>query len=246
MNDEDFTAYLDKQTGAAAETPIQAFVTNLGKYNEGELVGEWLPLPTTKEQVQECFARIGLDGKRYEEFFITDYETPISGLREHLGEYSNLDELNYLATMLDELPSYQTPVFEAALELGDYTGSVKDIINLTGEDNLSSIEFLDGVHDNSDLGYYWIEESGCYDLESMGNLARYFDYEAFGRDIQIEQGGTFTSAGYVSSRYDRFDEFYDGMKVPEEYRVCAFPDKDTYKKLNEKAKKDSAQDKDAR
>ena len=27
--------------------PFAAFITNLGKYNEGELVGEWVKFPTT-------------------------------------------------------------------------------------------------------------------------------------------------------------------------------------------------------
>ena len=211
------------QTETGQEAVFRAYVTNLGKYNEGMLVGEWVDFPTTKDAMQDVFRRIGIDGIRYEEYFITDYDTSISGLHQHLQEYASLDELNYLAAMLDELPSYQLSTFEAALELGDHTGSLKDLINLASEDNLSSIEFLDGVHDNSDLGYYWIEESGCYDLESMGNLARYFDYEAFGRDIKIEQGGTFTSAGYVSDHCYSFDEFYDGTDVPDEYRVFAHP-----------------------
>ena len=30
---------------------FEAFVTNLGKYNEGELVGEWVHFPTTEEEM---------------------------------------------------------------------------------------------------------------------------------------------------------------------------------------------------
>lgn len=37
---------------ARSDTPITAFVTNLGKYNEGDLVGEWLPLPTGEAIIQ--------------------------------------------------------------------------------------------------------------------------------------------------------------------------------------------------
>lgn len=29
---------------------FEAFVTNLGKYNEGELVGEWVQFPTTEDK----------------------------------------------------------------------------------------------------------------------------------------------------------------------------------------------------
>ena len=31
---------------------FEAYITNLGKYNEGELVGETLKFPTTTEEVQ--------------------------------------------------------------------------------------------------------------------------------------------------------------------------------------------------
>ena len=39
---------------------FEAFVTNLGKYNEGMLVGEWVKFPTTEEEMQKVFERIGI------------------------------------------------------------------------------------------------------------------------------------------------------------------------------------------
>ena len=44
---------------------FEAYVTNLGKYNEGELVGEYLKFPATPEEVQALLKRIGVDGVRY-------------------------------------------------------------------------------------------------------------------------------------------------------------------------------------
>ena len=32
--------------------PFAAFITNLGKYNEGALVGEWVKFPTTAEELK--------------------------------------------------------------------------------------------------------------------------------------------------------------------------------------------------
>ena len=47
---------------------FEAYVTNLGMYPErGVEVGEYLKFPTTIEEVQALFSRIGIDGKRYEE-----------------------------------------------------------------------------------------------------------------------------------------------------------------------------------
>ena len=55
---------------------LQAFVTNLGKYNEGELVGEWVSFPVTPEEMRAVLDRIGIGhpddfGVPYEEIFIT-------------------------------------------------------------------------------------------------------------------------------------------------------------------------------
>ena len=40
--------------------PFAAFITNLGKYNEGALVGEWVKFPTTAEELKKVFERIGI------------------------------------------------------------------------------------------------------------------------------------------------------------------------------------------
>ena len=49
-------------------------MTNLGKYNEGQLAYERLQLPTDAETVQAALQKIGIDGIRYEEIFIADYD----------------------------------------------------------------------------------------------------------------------------------------------------------------------------
>lgn len=213
------------KTGLEKQPLLSAYVTNLGMYNEGKLVGEWLPLPTTTEKVQKVLGRIGIDGIRYEKYFITDYDVYVNGLYEHLPEYANLDELNYLAVCLEKMDRRDFDKFEAVLESGMQVNSVCDAINLTA--NLDCFDHLQDVHDEGDLGYYWIEESGCYDLKDVGNLASYFDYEKFGRDIALEEGGEFTRGGYVAGGRDSFTEFYSGPEdIPEEYRIFAFPPKE--------------------
>lgn len=71
------------------DCPFEAFITNLGKYNEGELVGEWVKFPTTSEELQKVFERIGIGskddfGNPYEEWFISDYDCYVDGLYEKL------------------------------------------------------------------------------------------------------------------------------------------------------------------
>ena len=109
---------------------LTACITNLGKYNEGELAYFPLNLPTTKKEVQAALKRIGVDGVRYEELFITDYDSDISGLSRYLGEYENIDELNHLAHLIDDLSPAEVEILEAILEKGDHNDSAKELINL--------------------------------------------------------------------------------------------------------------------
>lgn len=201
-------------------TVFSAFITNLGKYNEGYLVGKWVEFPTTQEHMKEVLAEIGIN-EEYEEYFITDYESNVSGLTENLGEYENVNLLNYLAHKVQE-EVCDLSMFESILEYGEHTGSAEELINLT--DNLDKFYFMPEVANESDLGYAWVHNMGMYDeeLKKMGNLADYIDYEAYGRDISLEEGGVFTDAGgYISRNNDTFTEYFDSCKdsVPEECRL---------------------------
>lgn len=211
------------------DCPIEAYITNLGKYNEGKLVGEWVRFPTTEEKMKKVFERIGIEpgapdgyGGHYEEWFITDYDCYVPGLMEaaRLGEYENLDELNFLASKIMELDDCELDRFEAVMEVADETGSVKDIINLI--DNPEKYEVYPGIENDEDLGHYYIEELGSIHLTD--EVRDYFDYEAYGRDIAISEAGHYTSYGYVKDSQDPFKEPYDGdpENIPDEYKVTGF------------------------
>ena len=207
--------------------PFAAFITNLGKYNEGELVGEWVKFPTTAEEMKEVFKRIGIGqrddfGQPYEEWFITDYDCYVDGLYSKLGEYENLDELNYLASKLDEMSESEYAQFQAGMEMGDHCGSLQEIINLT--ENLDCYEVYPHIEDYDDLGRYYIDELEV--MQVPEHLQNYIDYEAYGRDVAMDENGSFTDQGYVRDTGDRFCEYYDGERgsIPDEYRVMTFQD----------------------
>ena len=94
---------------------ISAYITNLGKYNEGDLVGKWHDFPTTPEEIAETFEEIGINGVEYEEYFITDCNAEIDGICDRLGEYTGIDEINYLATLLDEMAPHELELYQAAI-----------------------------------------------------------------------------------------------------------------------------------
>ena len=196
---------------------FEAYITNLGKYNEGELVGETLKFPTSPQEVQALLKHIGVDGIRYEEFFITSFDGDVLGLYDYLGEYENLDELNHLACLLSELDQGELEKFEAVLHTGAHTSSVADIINLT--QNLDCFEFYPDIENEEDLGRYWAE-----DLPIPEELKDYFDYKAYGRDISINEGGHMAPGGYVVQTSGDFREYYHGPQdIPAEHKVFSYP-----------------------
>lgn len=114
-------------------------------------------------------------------------------LHKHLGEYESIDELNHLACLLSELDKEELAVFEAVMDSGEYTGSVKDLINLS--QNLDSYSFYSDVHTEEDLGRLYIQDFGTVQVPE--DLIDYIDYEAYGRDARINEGGHFAPGGYV-------------------------------------------------
>lgn len=198
--------------------PISAYITNLGKYNEGTLMGEWVSFPTTQTNINSVFNRIQLDGIRYEEYFITDYESTTKGLQTRFSEYTNINELNYLAIKIIELSDYEQRKLESALELYGGNG-ISDIINLI--ENLENLELLNSIFTEEDLGYYYIEDLGLYEKNSLGNLVNYIDYERFGRDIRLDEGGYFTQNGYIYEIDNNFSLEYQGIEsIPEKFKIC--------------------------
>ena len=216
--------------------PFAAFITNLGKYNEGELVGEWVKFPTTAEELKKVFDRIGIGqkdefGQPYEEWFITDYDCYVGALYDKLGEYENLDELNYLASKLEEMGEGEYAQFQAAMEVGDHSGSLQEIINLT--DNLNCYDLYPSIQDYDDLGRYYIDELDA--MQVPEHLRNYIDYEAYGRDVALEESGDFTDLGYIRDTGSSFHEYYDGEpgSIPEEYRVMTFQEDIPEEELSE-------------
>lgn len=77
---------------------MQVYIANLGKYNEGELVGDWFSFPLDEEVIAE---RIGLNAE-YEEYAIHDTDN----FPMEISEYISIEELNRIYEQLEELPDY--------------------------------------------------------------------------------------------------------------------------------------------
>lgn len=154
-------------------TILKIFITNLGKYNEGELVGEWLDLPATEDEIDELYERIGI-GEEYEEVFITDFE---SDLNIKVGEYDNIEALNEMAEEIENLDEWELETLEALLT---YYDDVEEAL-----EKIDDVIIWAGCDDMEEVAEQYAEETGLLD-RIPENLRYYFDFEAYGRDLEIE------------------------------------------------------------
>lgn len=180
------------------------YIANLGKYNEGYLVGEWIDLPFNEEELQELFCRIKLghideNGEYhhgysecngmyiYEEWAIHDYETdlPIT-----INEYTNLEELNSLVESLESYHDYDMDIIKAIMENTGY--GIEESIKIFEDGNYM---FFSNVTDCQELGEAIVDE-GMFGVEIPDSLSFYIDYEKIGRDLTYEGWG-FTEQGAI-------------------------------------------------
>ena len=175
---------------------LEIYLTNLNLYTQGYLIGKFVKLPIREEDLQTVLNEIGVDGINYEEYFITDIETDISGLSECISEYTSIAELNALAELLDELNEADEEKLTAILECESFS-KIVDIVDLI--ENIDDWVLCSDINDEEDLGYYFAEDVGAITIPE--NLKGYFDYERYGRDLRLELGGTFTSFGFVYGEY---------------------------------------------
>lgn len=152
-------------------------VTNLKKYNEGALVGEWVSLPC--EDIEEVLEKISNSGK--DELFISDYETDINGLK--VAEYEDILQLNEIAEEIEEMREDELIALQAYLE--QYANDMEQALDEVRQGNYRIYYNCDNMED---VAYQVVNDCGLLDGVPE-EVKIYFDYEAYGRDMEIN--GTF-------------------------------------------------------
>lgn len=157
---------------------LKVALTNLGKYNEGYLIYEWLELPCTDEELKEAFKKIGVaDNTDYEEYFITDFESDV-GIE--CNEYANIYELN---EKLKELDGEDEHLIEAIIEAD--TSDLDQVIERIKKGNYM---FYDR-ETLLDVAYRLMDDNLiCRGIpqNSFDFVTRYIDYEQYANDLSFE------------------------------------------------------------
>ena len=143
----------------ANETP-SVWVADLAAYNEGSLVGRWIPVADLDyEEISEWLVKQTCDfckkyGMTHEEWLVHDYEY----MPNKLGETSDIETLQAIAEAVEQ---YDYETVNAYLANADDVDSIEDSIY--------------GYADSeADFAQQWYEDTGT----DTGSLGQYIDWDA--------------------------------------------------------------------
>ena len=175
---------------------ISIYLTNLGKYNEGELIGAWVQLPVSDDELNDVLDRIGISeqpnekGNYYEEYFITDYD---SDLEIQIDEYESISTLNDIAEMVKDFGEDERIAFKAFKDEGyDLEYAVTCVQDC-------DYRIYSDCDDMEDVAREYVEET-CLLSGVPEEVTEFFDFEAYGRYLEME--GNFVNVeNYIVEPY---------------------------------------------
>jgi antirestriction protein len=164
---------------------LNLFVNTWGNYNEnGADGGQWITLPMEEDELEEVLENIAALMKDEDpEWFINDYEWTIEMELGEVHEMDRITEWNERCQEADNLEEYEAEEIAAAIEAYGYT-----FAEAYERQQRGCFVFYAG-RDLEELAEELIND--CYDLPEFA--LRYFDYEAFARDLSFD--------GYTETKY---------------------------------------------
>lgn len=183
--------------GSMSDDTPKIYVADLAAYNNGKLIGEWLDLSDydSGDEVMDAITELlekwsKESGEEREEFAIHDYENFDSSLySEYMGE-GDFDII---------IKSYKL-----AKEKGVPTNVISYVMNQYSPDDIEDWfdSYYYGYFDSdTDFAYEYVDMIGGLENVGQDTLETYFDYEAFGRDLVINDFSEID--GYYFRTYKR-------------------------------------------
>ena len=159
-------AVSEHKSGCDGEPSV--YVGTYGKYNEGSLCGLWIDLSSFSdydEFIDFCNA-IHAD-EEDPELMAQDYEAfPRQWYNEGFMSEEDFDHIQEYTELCDK---YDVDAVDDYMEFADELDNFEEA-------------YCGEWDSEEDFARHIVEE--CWDIErTMGDLSRYFDYEAFGRDL---------------------------------------------------------------
>ena len=98
---------------------------------------------------------------------------------------------------LDETDDYDNLVIvDSNVDFIDEYDLLEDVLKFSELVEDVDEHLIYDVYTDRELGEYWVNELGIQNIP-RDQLEMYFDYEAYGRDINIESSGGFVADGFL-------------------------------------------------
>lgn len=163
-----------KSPAKISEDSPQIYVACLSAYNNGFLHGAWIDASEGIEHVRECIKEILSSSpvaEECEEWAIHDFQC-FGNYK--VDEYHGLEELCEVAQFMKEFDRFPLDVVSYLI----------DDFGIEGAKEKMEDDFIGEFDSASDLAYHYVEETCLLDGVHK-SIAMYFDYEAFGRDLDL-------------------------------------------------------------
>lgn len=176
---------------------LSIFIVNSALYRDGSIAGEWLVLPCANDKIATVLKSIGIN-ESYDEWLIMDYSCELDCVCNVISENSNIKILNDLSKRISELNIFELKKLEA---IAESMGKLEAGSLLKFTYNLNCFNLYPDITTPEKLGKYYFELSA---IKLSEQLVYYFDFMAYGEDIDSETTGSFTSYGYLE-QVENFD-----------------------------------------
>lgn len=176
------------------------------KQNRGQ--AKLLYFPTDKETVKKTLENIGLSaGTANNNYIFKNYVSRLYDDTLPFPISADINELNELAKLIQGMDDYEAEVFFRAVDAKEHISDVADLINLAH--NTECYNIVWDISSWDGVGAYYAEKAG-FGKDDMGDLADYFDYEAYGKDYAAQNGGYFLGDVFLETNCADFTIEYDG------------------------------------
>ncbi len=163
------------------DAPIRIWVVDLAEYNAGNICGQWVALPQDEETLDMVVDKYSNFGNG--DIVVHDAECSFM----KIGEYDNIYNLNEIAK---EVVEFNEDDFEIIGQIFENNGW--NIIDAVETYNNRDFAIYYNCCNMAEVAEQYADETGLLN-EIPDNLKSYFDFEAYGRDMELN--GNFVYLG---------------------------------------------------
>jgi len=214
-----------------------------GETEESKKIDDWIGFPCSPEEFKSILQVDGFSDEQIKNCVITGYLPAFHEYSDINDFFSSIDhpykedgyiireaidELNYLAHFLCEFGETDRAAFAAAIEAGEHTKNLVDIINLA--QNVECYNVVEEIYDWEDYGKYVAKEECNVNIDYLGALEGYVDFEGFGEDFARSHGGYLLDNKFLETNCATFVAGYDGnlANIPDRFRISLYADDEQF------------------